>query len=94
MNHTCSYRRGRSFGYGNTSSFSNTGKEATIQQLTTMLAASKNILFSGRDHLLTTGTDDQTLYYRLRWRLGNNQKCQVISTGGLAGGYNLEIGQF
>ena len=32
------------------------GKKATIHQVTTMLAASKNVLFLGPKHLLTTGT--------------------------------------
>ena len=36
----------------------NTAQKATIQQLTTMLATSKNVLFAGYNHLLTTGTDD------------------------------------
>ena len=36
-------------------------KEATIQQVTTMLATSKNVLFPGHNHLLTTGTDDPSL---------------------------------
>ena len=36
-------------------------KKATIHQLTTMLATSKNVLFPGHNHLLTTGTDDLTL---------------------------------
>ena len=28
-----------------------------------MLATSKNVLFPGYNHLLTTGTDDPTLWY-------------------------------
>ena len=36
-------------------------KKATIQQVTTMLATSKNVLFPGHNHLLTTGTDDPSL---------------------------------
>ena len=36
-------------------------QKATIHQLTTMLATYKNVLFSGHNHLLTTGTDDPTL---------------------------------
>ena len=58
-------------------------KKATIHQVTTMLATSKNILFSGHNHLLTTGTDDPTLWLspkdQYRW---------------LAGRYDLEIGHF
>ena len=33
-------------------------KEATIHQVTTMLATSKNVLFPGPSHLLTTRTDN------------------------------------
>ena len=36
-------------------------KKATVHQVTTMLATSKNILFPGHNHLLTTGTDDWAL---------------------------------
>ena len=36
-------------------------KKATIHQVPTMLATSKNVLFPGHNHLLTTGTDDLTL---------------------------------
>ena len=36
-------------------------KKATIHQVTTLLATSKNVLFAGHSHLLTTGTDDPTL---------------------------------
>ena len=39
-------------------------KKATVHQVTTMLAASKNVLFQGHNHVLTTGTDDPT-----RWLL-------------------------
>ena len=37
-------------------------KKATIHQVTTMLANSKNVLFPSRNHLLTIGTDDLTLW--------------------------------
>ena len=37
-------------------------KNATIHQVTTMLATSENVLFPGHSHLLTTGLDDQTDY--------------------------------
>ena len=36
-------------------------KKATVHQVTTMLATSKNVLFPGHNHLLTTGTDDPSL---------------------------------
>ena len=39
------------------------GTNATIHQVTTMLATSKNVLFPGHryNHLLTTGADNSTL---------------------------------
>ena len=65
------------------------GKKATIHQLTTMLSTSKNVLFPGHNHLLTTGADDPSLAgaraiinvkdHQHRW---------------LAGGYDLEIEHF
>ena len=36
-------------------------KKATIHQVTTMVATSKNVLFPGHNRLLTTGADDPTL---------------------------------
>ena len=36
-------------------------KKATIHQVTTMLDASKNVIFPGHNHLLTTSTDDLAL---------------------------------
>ena len=38
-------------------------KKPTIQQVTTMLATSKNVLFPGHNHLVTTGTDDPSLWF-------------------------------
>ena len=35
-----------------------TAQQNTIHQVSTMLATSKNVLFPGHNHLLTTGTDD------------------------------------
>ena len=37
------------------------GKKNTIHQVTIMLATSKNVLFPGNNHLLTTGADDPSL---------------------------------
>ena len=37
-------------------------KSKKIHQVTTMLATSKNVLFPGHNHLLTTGADDLTLW--------------------------------
>ena len=55
-----------------------------------MLATSKNVLFPGHNHLLTTGTDDPSL-------AGTRAIIKVwpgvISTS-VAGGYDLEIGHF
>ena len=39
-----------------------TAQKATIHQVTTMLAISKTVLFKGHNHLLTTSTDDPTLW--------------------------------
>ena len=44
------------------SCFTFTAQKATIHQETTMLATSKNLLFPGRNYLLTTGADDPTLW--------------------------------
>ena len=34
----------------------------TIHQVTNMLATSKTVIYPGYNHLLTTGTDDPTLW--------------------------------
>ena len=39
-----------------------TAQTNIIHQVTPMLATSKNVLFPGHNHLLTTSTDDQTLW--------------------------------
>ena len=44
----------------------------TILEVTTMFSTSKNVLFPGHNHLLTTSTDDPTL-----------TGAKVINTGGL-----------
>ena len=36
-------------------------KKTTIHQVITMLSTSKNVLFPGHNHLLTTSTDEPTL---------------------------------
>ena len=36
-------------------------KKATVRQVTTMLAVSKNVLFPGPNHLQTTGADEPSL---------------------------------
>ena len=52
-----------------------------------MLATSKNILFPGHNHLLTTSTDDPSLAgSRALIKVSDHQYWW------LAGGYDLEIG--
>ena len=65
------------------------GTKTTIHQVTSMLATSKNVLFSGHNHLLATGIDDPSLAGA--WT--------IIKVSGhqhrwLAGGYDLEIEHF
>ena len=64
-------------------------QKATIHQVTTMLATSKNVLFPGHNHLLTIGADDPSL----------TDDWTIINVSGhqhrwLVGGYELEIGHF
>ena len=54
-----------------------------------MLATSKNVLFLGHNHLLTTSADDQTL-----WSLPEHQGVKGHQYWWLARGYDLEIGHF
>ena len=42
------------------------GKKATIHQVTTLLATSKNVLFPGHNHLITTGAHGLTLWLSLK----------------------------
>ena len=66
-----------------------TVQKATIHQITTMLATSKNVLIPAHNHLLTTDADDHLLAgaqaiikvsgHQYRW---------------LADGYDLEVGHF
>ena len=54
-----------------------------------MLATSKNVLFQGHNHLLTTGTDDPSLTgTRVIIKVSGHQYQW------LAGGYDLEIAHF
>ena len=54
-----------------------------------MLATSKNVLFPGHNHLLTTGTDDPSLAgAQVIIRVSDHQHRW------LAGDYGLEIGYF
>ena len=64
-------------------------KKATIHQVTSMLATSKNVLFPGHNHLLTTGADNPSL-------AGAQVIIKVLGHQHwwLASGYDLEIGHF
>ena len=64
-------------------------KKAAIHQVTTMLATSKTVLFLSHNHLLTTGTNDPTL-----WLSPEQQRVKGHQYRWLAGGYDLEIGHF
>ena len=50
-------------------------KKVTINQVTTMLATSINVLFPGHNYLLTTSIDDPTLWL-------SSKRQRVISTSG------------
>ena len=65
------------------------GKKATVHQLTTMLSTSKNVLFQGHNHLLTTDADDPSL-------AGSQAMIKVLGHQHrwLTGGYDLEIEYF
>ena len=65
-------------------------KNTTIHKVTTMLATSKNVLFPGHNHVLTTGTDDPSLAGT--WAI----IIKVLSHQYrlFAGGYDLEMGHF
>ena len=65
-------------------------KKATIHHVTTMLTTSKNVLFLGHTYLLTTGTDDPTLWLSPE----HQQEVKGHQYRWLAGGYDLEIGHF
>ena len=65
------------------------GKKASIHQVTTMLATSKNVLLTGHNHLLTTGADDPSLAGTRAIIKVLGHPCQW-----LAGGYDLKIGHF
>ena len=64
-----------------------TAQKAIIHQVTIMLATSKTVLFSGPNHLLTTGADYPSLYLLIIKVKGHQHQW-------LAGGYDLEIDIF
>ena len=64
-------------------------KKSSVQQLTTMLATSKNVLFPGHNPPLTTGADDPTL-----WLSPKHQQVKGHQHTWFAGGYDLETGHF
>ena len=70
------------------------GKQATIHQVTTMLATSKNVLFPVHNHLLTTGADDLTLLIIAQASVRMTIKVKGQQHWWLADGYDLEIGHF
>ena len=59
-----------------------TAQKATIQQVTITLGTSKNVLFPGPNHLLTTGADDLTpnTHYKILTKLLSVHLQNVIST--------------
>ena len=61
----------------------------TIYKGTTMPATFKNVLFPGHNYLLTTGIDYLTL-----WLSPEHQQVKGHQYRWLAGGYDLDIGQF
>ena len=75
--------------YSTCASTNTAQKKPTYHQVTTMLDTSKNVLFPGHNHLLTTGADDPILAGA--W--------VIIKVSGhqyqwLAGGYDLKIRTF
>ena len=69
----------------------------TIHRVTTMLSTSKNVLFPGHNHLLTTGADNLTLNYHpdiIAMIVRVIIKVKGHQHRWLAGGYDLEIGHF
>ena len=64
-------------------------KNHAIHQVSTMLATSKNVLFPRYNHLLTTGAGDPSLAGPRAIIKASGDQCLW-----LAGGYDLEIGQF
>ena len=71
-----------------------TAQKATIHQVTTMLATSKNILFPGHNHLLTIGADDPDSVIVARVLVRVIIKVKGHHHRWLVGGYDLEIGHF
>ena len=67
-------------------------KQATIHQVTTMLATSKNVLFPGHSHLITTGIYDPTFSLSTGTLVIN--KMLGYQYWWSAGGYDLEKGRF
>ena len=66
----------------------------TIHQATTMLVTTENVLFPGDNHLLTTGTDDPTLWLSPLLVLRAIIKVSGHPYQWLAGSYYPEIGHF
>ena len=60
-----------------------TAQKATIHQVTTMLATSKNSLCPGHNHLITTGADDPTLWLSPEHQRGWWLKWRVIEVASM-----------
>ena len=54
-----------------------TKKNPTVQQVTTLLTTSENVQFPGHNHILTTSTDDPSL-----WLSPEHQRKSDIFRGG------------
>ena len=65
----------------------NIAQKATIHQVTTMLATTKNVVFPSHNHLLTTVTNDLTLWSSPKRQLRHQYQW-------LADGDDLDIGHF
>ena len=65
--------------------------KATIHQVTSMPPISKNVLFAGHSHILSTGSDDPTLWSSIQVPASEGSS---VGYQWLASGYDLEIGHF
>ena len=69
-------------------------QKVTIHYVTTMLATSKNVLFPGHNHLLTTITDDNFPFFIILAGAQAIIKVLGHQYRWSAGDYDLEIGHF
>ena len=68
----------------------NTAQKTTFHQVSTMLATSKNVLFPGHNHQLTTGADLTLIIARAPVRV----IIKVSGSSALVDGYDMEIEHF